>query len=66
MSESRFRVGDLVVMGEETAVVIGPHSKEPHEGNVYMSGFYWANDVWWWFSDFPGWYREYASGRVVR
>lgn len=66
MTENRFRVGDLVTMGYETAVVIGIPTEVPGEGDTSMSGFYWANGEWWWFAGFPGWDREYASGRVVR
>lgn len=66
MSESRFRVGDLVALADETSVVIEIPGEVPGEGYASMSGFYWANGEWWWYADLPGWDQEYASGRVVR
>lgn len=66
MNENRFRLGDLVALHDEIAVVTRISGEELEAECVSISGFYWANGEWWWYASHSVWDLEIASGRVVR
>lgn len=66
MNENMFRLGDLVALHDEIAVVTRISGEEMKAECVSISGFFWDAGTWWWYASHTVWNLEIAEGRVVR